>query len=39
MPVKVKSITLWRREVENRPGTLARTLELPVPRSGQSRSH
>ena len=27
MPVKVKSITLWRREVENRPGALARTLE------------
>ncbi len=33
MPVKVKSITLWRREVENRPGALARTLE-PVAGAG-----
>jgi len=27
MPVTVKHITLWRAEVENKPGTLARTLE------------
>lgn len=27
MPVTVKRITLWRAEVENRPGVLARTLE------------
>ena len=26
MAVKVKSITLWRREVDNRPGALAETL-------------
>ncbi len=26
MPVTVKRITLWRAEVENRPGTLAQTL-------------
>ena len=33
MAVKVKSITLWRRETGNRPGTLATTLE-PLARSG-----
>ena len=27
MPVSVKVITLWRREVDNRPGALASTLE------------
>jgi len=27
MPVTVKHITLWRTEVENKPGVLARTLE------------
>ena len=27
MPVKVKRITLWRKELENRAGTLASTLE------------
>lgn len=27
MAVKVKKITLWRREVEDRPGTLAQTLQ------------
>jgi hypothetical protein len=27
MAVKVKAITLWRRDVENKPGALARTLE------------
>jgi hypothetical protein len=27
MAVKIKAITLWRREVENQPGTLADTLE------------
>jgi hypothetical protein len=27
MPVTVKGITLWRREIENRPGMLARVLE------------
>lgn len=33
MAVKVKEITLWRREVDNRPGALARTLE-PLARAG-----
>jgi len=33
MVIKVKSITLWRREVENRPGALAETLE-PLARGG-----
>jgi hypothetical protein len=33
MAVSVKGITLWRREVENRPGALARTLE-PLARAG-----
>ena len=33
MAIKVKSITLWRREVENRPGALAETLE-PLARGG-----
>jgi hypothetical protein len=28
MPVTVKSISLWRKEVENQVGTLAHTLEL-----------
>ena len=32
MPVTVKEITLWRREIENQPGTLARVLE-PLARS------
>ena len=27
MAIRVKGITLWRREVDNRPGALARTLE------------
>lgn len=27
MAISVKGITLWRREVDNRPGALARTLE------------
>jgi hypothetical protein len=27
MPVRVKPITLWRKEVDNQPGVLARTLE------------
>jgi hypothetical protein len=27
MPVTMKEITLWRREIENRPGMLARVLE------------
>jgi len=33
MAVKVKSITLWRRDTENRPGTLASALE-PLARAG-----
>jgi len=33
MAVTVKPITLWRREVENRPGMLAETLE-PLARAG-----
>jgi hypothetical protein len=33
MAVKVKRITLWRKELENRAGTLAETLE-PVARAG-----
>jgi len=33
MPVTVKSISLWRREVENQVGTLAHTLE-PLTRAG-----
>ena len=33
MPVTVKSISLWRREVENQAGTLARTLE-PLMKAG-----
>lgn len=37
MPVSVKVITLWRREVENRPGTLARALE-PLARAGVNLS-
>jgi len=27
MPITVKSIVLWRKEIENEPGTLANTLE------------
>ena len=27
MPVAVKPITLWRKEVDNQPGILAQTLE------------
>ena len=30
MPVAVKNITLWRKEVENQPGALAGTLEALV---------
>ena len=30
MPVTVKNITLWRKEVENKTGVLAQTLEPPV---------
>ena len=33
MPVTVKNISLWRKEVENQVGTLARTLE-PVTKAG-----
>ena len=33
MAVRVRTITLWRREVENKPGALARTLE-PLARAG-----
>ena len=33
MAVKVKTITLWRGEVENRPGILAQTLE-PLAKAG-----
>jgi len=33
MPVTVKNISLWRREVENQVGTLAHTLE-PVTKAG-----
>lgn len=33
MAVTVKEITLWRREIENRPGSLARVLE-PLAGSG-----
>jgi hypothetical protein len=33
MPIKVKKITLWRKELENRPGTLAAALE-PVANAG-----
>lgn len=33
MAVSVKKVELWRREVGNQPGTLARTLE-PLARSG-----
>jgi hypothetical protein len=33
MPVTVKNITLWRKEVENRPGILAGTLE-PLAEAG-----
>ena len=30
MPVSVKKITLWRREVDNKPGALASTIEPPA---------
>jgi hypothetical protein len=33
MPVQVKKITLWRKELENRPGTLADALQ-PVANAG-----
>jgi hypothetical protein len=33
MPIRVKSISLWRKEVENQVGTLAHTLE-PVTKAG-----
>jgi hypothetical protein len=33
MPIKVKKITLWRKELQNRPGTLAEALE-PVAKAG-----
>jgi hypothetical protein len=33
MAVSVRGITLWRREVDNRPGVLARTLE-PIAKAG-----
>ena len=33
MPVTVKSISLWRKEVENQVGTLADTLE-PIAKAG-----
>ena len=35
MPVTVKSISLWRKEVENQVGSLAHTLE-PVAKAGAS---
>ena len=35
MPVTVKNISLWRKEIENQVGTLAHTLE-PVAKSGAS---
>ena len=35
MAVKVKNVTLWRRDVENRPGALAETLS-PLARAGVS---
>ncbi len=35
MPVTVKSISLWRKEIENQVGTLAHTLE-PVSKAGAS---
>jgi hypothetical protein len=35
MAVKVKNITLWRRDVENKPGALAETLS-PLARAGAS---
>ena len=33
MPIKVKNITLWRKELENQTGTLAKTLE-PLAKTG-----
>lgn len=33
MAIKVKTITLWRRDTEHKPGALARTLE-PLARAG-----
>ena len=33
MAIKVKAITLWRHDAENKPGVLARTLE-PLARAG-----
>jgi hypothetical protein len=30
MPITVKHITLWRNEVDNKPGALAGTIELPA---------
>jgi hypothetical protein len=33
MPVTVKKVALWRRELDNRPGALARVLE-PLARAG-----
>ena len=33
MPVTVKKVSLWRRELDNRPGALARVLE-PLARAG-----
>ena len=33
MPVTVKSVTIWRREVENQPGVLASVLE-PLAQAG-----
>jgi len=35
MPVTVKNITLWRKEIENQAGTLAHTLE-PISKAGAS---
>ncbi len=35
MPVTVKNISLWRKEIENQVGTLAHTLE-PVAKAGQT---
>lgn len=35
MPVTVKNVSLWRKELENQVGTLARTLE-PVTKAGAS---
>ena len=37
MPVTVKSISLWRKEVENQVGVLVQTIE-PVSKAGANMS-